>query len=223
MAPGGEFPAWASPVSAEDKPVGTASRDPLEWAGRPRLAGVLPVTETACSQAQLAQGRLDHSAHGGHPAGRSGGGCLRSPWHHHRSRNGTMPGVWAMQNQNLDGVIAGLEAADLVLMPVKPGPLDVWAVSDIVDAVKARQETAAGLPKAAFVITMSKTRSRLSQQIEAALDEYGLPVLQARTTDRVAYPQAVIEGKSVLEGRDRTARNEIFALRDEIERLFDDP
>ena len=108
-------------------------------------------------------------------------------------------------------------------MPVKPGPLDVWAVSDIVDAVKARQETAAGLPKAAFVITMSKTRSRLSQQIEAALDEYGLPVLQARTTDRVAYPQAVIEGKSVLEGRDRTARNEIVSLRDEIERLFDDP
>ena len=70
---------------------------------------------------------------------------------------------------------------------------------------------------------MSKTRSRLSQQIEAALDEYGLPVLQARTTDRVAYPQAVIEGKSVLEGRDRTARNEIVALRDEIGRLFDDP
>ena len=110
-----------------------------------------------------------------------------------------------------------------MLMPVKPGLLDVWAVSDIVDAVKARQETAAGLPKEVFVITMSKTRSRLSQQIEAALDEYGLPVLQAPTTDRVAYPQAVIEGKSVLEGRDRTARNEIVALRDEIERLFDDP
>ena len=89
-------------------------------------------------------------------------------------------------------------------------------MSDIVDAVKAHQETAAGLPKAAFVITMSKTRSRLNQQIEAALEEYGLPVLQARTTDRVAYPQAVIEGKSVLGGRDRTARNEMVALRDEI-------
>ena len=116
-----------------------------------------------------------------------------------------------------------VRAADLVLIPVKPGPLDVWAVSDIVDAVKARQETAAGLPKAGFVVTMCKTRSRLSQQIEAALDEYGLPVLQARTTDRVAYPQAITEGKSVLEGRDRTARNEILALRDEIERLIDDP
>ena len=115
-----------------------------------------------------------------------------------------------------------VRAADLVLIPVKPGPFDVWAVSDIVAAVKARQETAAGLPKAAFVITMSKTRSRLSQQIEAALDEYGLPVLQARTTDRVAYPQAITEGKSVLEGRDRTARNEIIALHDEIERLINE-
>ena len=115
-----------------------------------------------------------------------------------------------------------VRAADLVLIPVKPSPFDVWAVSDIVAAVKARQETAAGLPKAAFVITMSKTRSRLSQQIEAALDEYGLPVLQARTTDRVAYPQAITEGKSVLEGRDRTARNEIIALHDEIERLINE-
>ena len=116
-----------------------------------------------------------------------------------------------------------VRAADLVLIPVKPGPWDVWAVSDIVDAVKARQEAAAGLPQAAFVITMSKRRSRLSQQIDAALEEYGLPVLHARTTDRVAYPQAVIEGKSVLEGRDTTALHEILALRDEVERLINDP
>ena len=69
---------------------------------------------------------------------------------------------------------------------LRPKSTFFTTVSDIVDAVKARQETAAGLPKAAFVVTMSKTCSRLSQQIEAALDEYGLPVLQARTTDRVA-------------------------------------
>ena len=33
-----------------------------------------------------------------------------------------------------------VRAADLVLIPVKPGPWDVWAVSDIVDAGRrARQ------------------------------------------------------------------------------------
>ena len=51
----------------------------------------------------------------------------------------------------------------------------------------------------------------------------GCRCYRARTTDRVAYPQAVIEGKSVLEGRDTTARIEILALRDEVERLIHDP
>ncbi len=115
-----------------------------------------------------------------------------------------------------------VRAADLVLIPAKASPFDVWAASDIVDAVKARQKTAKGKPVAAFVITMTRPRTRLSRQIDAALAEYGLPALKARTTERVSYPQAVIEGTSVLEGRDQTARNEILAIRGELERLFHD-
>ena len=115
-----------------------------------------------------------------------------------------------------------VRAADLVLIPAKPSPYDVWAASDIVDAVKARQANAGGVPKAAFVITMAKTRTLLGRQIETALEEYGFPALIARTTERVAYPQMAIEGGSVLDGRDRTARDEILALRDEIERFIND-
>ena len=115
-----------------------------------------------------------------------------------------------------------VRAADLVLIPAKASPFDVWAASDIVEAVKARQKTAKGKPVAAFVITMTRPRTRLGRQIDAALAEYGLPALQARTTERVAYPQAAIEGKSVLEGRDQTARNEILAIRGELERLLHD-
>ena len=69
---------------------------------------------------------------------------------------------------------------------------------------------------------MAKTRTLLGKQIEAALEEYGLPVLESRTTERVSYPQMAIEGQSVLDGRDRTARDEILALRDEIERFVND-
>ena len=115
-----------------------------------------------------------------------------------------------------------VRAADLVLIPAKPGPFDVWAASDIVDAVRARRENAGNRPLAAFVITMAKPRTNLGRQVQAALEDYGLPALESRTTERVAYPQLAIEGKSVLEGRDRTARAEILAMRDEIERLFDD-
>ena len=115
-----------------------------------------------------------------------------------------------------------VRAADLVLIPAKPSPYDVWAASAIVEAVKARQSASGGAPKAAFVITMSRPRTLLGRQIEAALEEYGFPTLSARTTERVAYPQMAIEGESVLGSRDRTARDEILALRDEIERLIHD-
>ena len=115
-----------------------------------------------------------------------------------------------------------VRAAEVVLIPAKASPFDVWAASDIVAAVKARQETAGGKPIAAFVITMTKPRTRLGRQIDDALEEYGLPTLQSRTTERVAYPMTAIEGKSVLDGGDGAARNEIIAMRDEIESLCND-
>lgn len=115
-----------------------------------------------------------------------------------------------------------VRAADIVLIPSKPSPFDVWAASDIVEAVKARQETIGGIPKGYFVITMARPRTLLVGQVNAALAEYELPILESRTTERVVYPMTAIEGKSVLDGRDRTAQSEILAMRDEIERLSDD-
>lgn len=109
--------------------------------------------------------------------------------------------------------------ADIVLIPTKPSPFDVWACADVVEAVKARQENTGGLPMAYFVITMARPRTRLVGQVDAALAEYGVPALGARTTERVAYPMSAIEGKSVLDSRDRTAQQEILKMRDEIVRL----
>ena len=86
-------------------------------------------------------------------------------------------------------------------------------------AVKARQQSSNGIPRAAFVITMAKPRTLLGRQIDAALAELGLPVLEARTTDRVAYTHTGNQGTSVVEGPDRTARDEILAIRHELEQL----
>ena len=110
-----------------------------------------------------------------------------------------------------------VRVADVVLIPAKASAFDVWAATDIVTAVKARQKTTHGVPKAAFVITMTKPRTRLGQQINVALAELGLPVLNSRTTDRVAYTHAGNEGTSVIAGPDRTARDEILAIRSELE------
>ena len=115
-----------------------------------------------------------------------------------------------------------VRAADLVLIPAKPSPLDVWAAADIVAAVRARQKSTNGIPRAAFVINMAQPRTRLGRQIDAALAELGIPVLRARTTQRVAYPNAINDGNSVVDGQDQTARNEILAIRGELEDLTHD-
>ena len=112
-----------------------------------------------------------------------------------------------------------VRAADVVLIPTKPSPLDVWAATDIVDAVRARQKSSKGVPRAAFVISMVDRRTRLGKEIDAALADMGIPVFQARTTHRAEYPKASNRGDSVLEGRDKTARDEILALRGELEEL----
>ena len=115
-----------------------------------------------------------------------------------------------------------IRGADLVLIPAKPSPLDVWAASEIVEAVKARQEATTGAPKAAFVITMAQPRTRLGKHIDVALEELGIPILQSRTTQRVAYPNAINDGNSVIHGNDHTARNEILAIKGELEAMFHD-
>ena len=66
---------------------------------------------------------------------------------------------------------------------------------------------------------MAKPRTRLGRQIDAALTELGLPVLHSGISDRVAYTEAGNDGTSVIAGPDRTARDEILAIRTELEQL----
>ena len=54
-----------------------------------------------------------------------------------------------------------VRAADIVLIPCKPSPFDVWAAADIVAAVQARQKATGGVPRAYFVVTMARPRTRL--------------------------------------------------------------
>ena len=115
-----------------------------------------------------------------------------------------------------------IRVADVVLIPCKPRVWDAWACTDIVEAVKSRQAANRGFPKAAFIITMGRPRTRFSQQISGALADLGLPIYRARTTERESYAVAAGEGTSVLDGRDRVARGEITGIYDEILEMCDD-
>lgn len=121
-----------------------------------------------------------------------------------------------------DIIAAAIKASDFILIPVQPSPYDIWAASDLVDFIKARQEVTDGSPRAAFVITRHIEGTRLGDDVRKALDEYELPVFRTAITQRQVYPQTASEGRTVLDGDNAKARNEIGALADELIAMLPD-
>lgn len=121
-----------------------------------------------------------------------------------------------------DIIAAAIKASDFILIPVQPSPYDIWAASDLVDFIKARQEVTEGSPKAAFVITRHIEGTRLGDDVRKALDEYDLPVFRTAITQRQVYPQTASEGRTVLDGDNAKARDEIGALADELIAMMPD-
>ena len=66
----------------------------------------------------------------------------------------------------------------------------------------------------------SSRRAYWKRSIGAALEGYGLPVLKAGTTQRVAYATTAAQGMTVFDERRTVARREMEAVRDEIKELI---
>jgi chromosome partitioning protein len=98
-----------------------------------------------------------------------------------------------------------VEVADAVLIPIRPSGADIWASEWLVSVVKGRQEataseaTASGKPAAAFVVSQAIVGTNLAGEIEEVLERFELPVFDGRTSQRVAYAEALSLGKTVLD------------------------
>jgi chromosome partitioning protein len=113
---------------------------------------------------------------------------------------------------------SAVKAADLVLIPVQPSGADIWAAKDILDIIQERQRISGG-PQAAFVVTRAVPRTNLAGSVRGALDTYGVRVLDSRTGQRVAYPEALGAGVSVLETGGKAAK-EIESMADEVTQIL---
>jgi chromosome partitioning protein len=104
--------------------------------------------------------------------------------------------------------------ADLVLIPVQPSPVELWAVADTIELVKA-----AGKPFR-FIITKAKERANITAQTVAALSHHG-PVAENFIADRVAYAVAMAGGNTAPELLPKgAAAAEIGLLWKEIKSAF---
>ncbi|MGO3082265.1 MAG: ParA family partition ATPase [Psychrobacter celer] len=120
--------------------------------------------------------------------------------------------------------LSAIKAADFVLIPVQPSPYDVWATSDLVDLVQQRIEMTDGKLKAAFVVSRAIQNTNIGKEVAAVLQDYNLPVLDARIVQRVSYPNSASVGKTVFETESSksSAVTEITQLVNEIKTFFDE-
>jgi chromosome partitioning protein len=101
--------------------------------------------------------------------------------------------------------------ADLVLIPCRPGILDLRGISASVDLVQLAKRPAL------IVLNAVPPRGPLGDQAEEAVRSYGIPVASTRLFHRAAYYHSLTGGQTVLEYEpDGSAAEEVRALYEEI-------
>lgn len=91
-----------------------------------------------------------------------------------------------------DENVALFHLADLVLVPIRPSPSDLWAAAATVALLKD-----AGIPFL-FVLTQAKTNATITGQAAAALSHHGA-VAETFIADRVPYAAAMTDGRTAIE------------------------
>lgn len=115
---------------------------------------------------------------------------------------------------------AAILAADLVLIPVQPSPLDVWAAKEIVDLIGEATVFKPNL-KASFVISRKIVNTAIGRDVALALSEYPLPVFSTAVCQRVIFAESMARGATALEIEPQgQAAAEILAVTDEILRML---
>ena len=108
-----------------------------------------------------------------------------------------------------------IRAADLVLVPVQPSPLDLWAAEGTLALAAAERRPAR------LVLNRAPGAGRLRAAIEAEIGQRALPRLAAVLGNRVGFATAFAAGLGVTEAARRgPAVTELLALAAEIEGLL---
>ena len=139
-------------------------------------------------------------------------GWRAGEWVERQARGADFVVVDSPPHVELEARIA-LRAAGLVVVPLQPSPLDLWSSATTLRL--AREE---GRPVLA-VLNRVPARSSLIETVVADLGRDGVAVAKARLGGRVAFAQAMAQGRGVMESAPGSlAAIEIAALAAEIAR-----
>ncbi len=88
---------------------------------------------------------------------------------------------------------AALMVCDVAVLPAGPDATEMWGLTESVALVREAMGVRPAL-KAALLITRKDKRTALGAAARAAIEQHGLPVLDAELGRRITYPEALGEG-----------------------------
>jgi chromosome partitioning protein len=104
-----------------------------------------------------------------------------------------------------------VRAASLILVPVQPSPMDLWATKPTLELAKREKS------QALLVLNRLPSRGKLAELIRAKIDAEDMPVAHTALGNRSAFAASMMDGKGVVETQPRsTAADEIRGLAGEI-------
>lgn len=113
--------------------------------------------------------------------------------------------------------------SDLVLIPIQPSSLDLWACKKAVEWIQERRIITGGKPEARFMLSRVNPSSNRGDQVAENEDlvEAGIEIMSARTAQRQDYERTLGQGSTVFDLRaSNKARLEITAIHEEIKHVL---
>lgn len=116
---------------------------------------------------------------------------------------------------------SALLIADLVLVPVIPSPLDLWAAIGIRQTIERMRDINEGL-QSRLVINSLEPRTSVAREVKEILREFGIPLMVAALHHRAVYRQSAVFGGTVhsFGGKAARAIEEVESLTDEVVALL---
>lgn len=105
---------------------------------------------------------------------------------------------------------------DIVLTPILPGGLDVWATEKFIGRYDDAQTLKGEEIPAYFVLNQYDKNQILDKEVREILTQWAITPLESTLKSRVAYREAVIQGLGVYEYKDKKAKHEILLLFNEL-------
>jgi chromosome partitioning protein len=111
---------------------------------------------------------------------------------------------------------AVLAASDLAIVPIGPSPLDIWSSKETLSLFPEVMKRNRRL-KPKLVICRKIVGTRIGREVREALETYGIELFESEISQRIAFVEAMISGRSVLDHAPHSeAAAEIRQLCEEI-------